>query len=107
MIFVKESIIVYIVVKLHFSDKKTLNQHLDAYDQKTLGTKADDHFVFKEEKANKVTALPEDEAEHTFMTKVQVQKERVSKIRKACKSAEVIQRAWRRYVLKKKKNRGK
>lgn len=45
---------------------------------------------------------PVDEVGSAFQSKVQSHKERVAKIRKARRSAELIQRAWRNY--KKKKN---
>ncbi|XP_048779617.2 uncharacterized protein LOC125683007 isoform X2 [Ostrea edulis] len=59
-------------------------------------------LVIEESKFKSVTAMPDDEAESTFMGKVMEQRERVNKIRQARKSAEVIQIAWRRYQEKKK-----
>jgi hypothetical protein len=59
-------------------------------------------LVIEESKFKSVTAVPDDEAESTFMGKVMEQRDRVNKIRQARKSAEVIQLAWRRYQEKKK-----
>lgn len=50
----------------------------------------------------RVTALDEKEREKTYMSKAQVERDRVNRIRKARQSAEVIQRSWRRYLSKKK-----
>ncbi|XP_053385145.1 uncharacterized protein LOC128550327 isoform X2 [Mercenaria mercenaria] len=50
----------------------------------------------------RVTALKEKEREKKFMSKAQVERDRVHRIRKARQSAEVIQRSWRRYLAKKK-----
>lgn len=62
------------------------------------------HFVATTSNAKHSTAPdPEDQVENVFQTKVQSHKERVAKIRKARRSAELIQRAWRNYV--KKRNR--
>ena len=44
----------------------------------------------------RITALKEADRERVYMTKAQVEKERVQKIRRARRAAEVIQRAWRR-----------
>ncbi|XP_076114042.1 uncharacterized protein LOC143082305 isoform X1 [Mytilus galloprovincialis] len=48
---------------------------------------------------------PANEVENAFQSKVQSHKERVAKIRKARRSAELIQRAWRNYIKKKNKKR--
>lgn len=59
-------------------------------------------LVIEESKYKSVTAVPDEEAENSFMGKVMEQRDRVNKIRQARKSAEVIQTAWRRYQEKKK-----
>lgn len=59
----------------------------------------------EEEQPSKIRAMPEQEREQTYMSKAQLEKERVHRIRKARKSAEMIQRAWRRYRSRKFKNR--
>lgn len=48
-----------------------------------------------------VTAMREQERETTYMSKVQSERNRVSRIRLAQQSAEKIQRAWRRYRARK------
>nr|XP_034331855.1 kinesin heavy chain isoform X9 [Crassostrea gigas] len=59
-------------------------------------------LVIEESKFKSVTAVPDEEAESSFMGKVIEQRDRVNKIRQARKSAEVIQMAWRKYQEKKK-----
>ncbi|KAK3102585.1 hypothetical protein FSP39_012383 [Pinctada imbricata] len=61
------------------------------------------NIVYEEAKSPRVKAIPDDEAESTYMEKLQVQKDRVSRIRKARHSAEVIQKAWRKYQARKKR----
>ncbi|XP_069133111.1 serine/arginine repetitive matrix protein 2-like [Argopecten irradians] len=83
--------------------KRTLDENLKEYDQSNLPGGKKGQLVWEESPAvTQVTALPEEKAEDVFMTKVQQQKDRVNKIRKARASAEVIQRTWRRYAAKKK-----
>lgn len=49
----------------------------------------------------RVVAMKEKEREQTYMSKAQVERNRVNRIRKARQSAEKIQRAWRRYRARK------
>lgn len=79
-----------------------MKQNLAEYDKKTLPS-SDARLLIEEQKVSRVTALPDVEAEDVFMSKVQQQKDRVSKIRKARKSAEIIQQAWRKYRARKDK----
>ncbi|XP_033751791.1 LOW QUALITY PROTEIN: kinesin heavy chain-like [Pecten maximus] len=83
--------------------KRTLDENLAVYDQSNLPGGKKGQLVWEETPVtSQVTALPEEKAEDVFMTKVQQQKDRVNKIRKARASAEVIQRTWRRFAAKKK-----
>ena len=59
--------------------------------------------IEEEEHPGKVTALKEKEREENYMNKAQAEKDRVTRIRKARQSAEVIQRCWRRYIAKKRR----
>lgn len=54
-----------------------------------------------EKSSGRVVAMKEQEREVTYMTKAQSEKHRVNRIRKARQSAEIIQRAWRRYLARK------
>ena len=60
--------------------------------------------IEEEEHSGKVTALKEKEREENYMSKAQVERDRISRIRKARQSAEMIQRCWRRYMAKKRRN---
>ncbi|OWF53096.1 kinesin heavy chain-like isoform X2 [Mizuhopecten yessoensis] len=83
--------------------KRTLDENLAVYDESNLPGGKKGQLVWEEAPVlSQVTALPEEKAEDVFMTKVQEQKDRVSKIRKARASAEIIQRTWRRFAAKKK-----
>ena len=44
--------------------------------------------------------MKEKEREENYMNKAQVERDRVTRIRKARQSAEMIQRCWRRYIAK-------
>ncbi|KAL4224986.1 hypothetical protein ACF0H5_015681 [Mactra antiquata] len=56
----------------------------------------------QDEQPGRVTALDENEREKTYMSKAQIERDRVNRIRKARQSAEIIQRSWRRYLAQKK-----
>ena len=47
-----------------------------------------------------IKALPEKKRETAYMSTVREQKDRVTRIRRARRAAEVIQRAWKNYRLK-------
>ena len=47
--------------------------------------------------------MKEKEREENYMNKAQVERDRVTRIRKARQSAEMIQRCWRRYIAKKRR----
>ncbi|XP_070560392.1 uncharacterized protein [Ptychodera flava] len=51
----------------------------------------------------KIKAMDESEREESYVSAIRQQKERVAKIRKAMRAAEVIQTAWRRHQAKKKR----
>lgn len=59
--------------------------------------------IEEEEHPGKVTALKEKEREENYMNKALVERDRVTRIRKARQSAEIIQRCWRRYMAKKRR----
>ncbi|XP_060082119.1 kinesin heavy chain-like [Ylistrum balloti] len=83
--------------------KRTLDENLAVYDQNNLPGGRKGQLVWEETPVtSQVTALPEEKAEDVFMSKVQQQKDRVNKIRKARASAEIIQRSWRKFAAKKK-----
>ena len=50
---------------------------------------------------HRVKAMDDQEREKTYMSKATVERNRVNRIRKARMSAEIIQRSWRRYLLRK------
>lgn len=69
----------------------------------SFNTSQNESVEFEEEDhPGRVTALNEQEREKKFMSKAQIERDRVHRIRKARQSAEVIQRSWRRYLAQKK-----
>ncbi|KAJ8298690.1 hypothetical protein KUTeg_022750 [Tegillarca granosa] len=75
-------------------DDSNINDYLN---KKPVHENLNSSLQIEETRSPRVTAIPEEEAEQTFMSKVKEQKNRVDKIRKARAAATVIQRAWRRY----------
>ncbi|WAR02936.1 KIF6-like protein [Mya arenaria] len=55
----------------------------------------------EDDQPHRVKAMDDQEREKTYMSKATVERNRVNRIRKARMSAEIIQRAWRRYIMKK------
>ncbi|XP_052233464.1 kinesin-like protein KIF3A isoform X2 [Dreissena polymorpha] len=65
----------------------------------TLNTTQNSTIVVDDEddRPKRVVAMDDQEREKTYMSKAMVERNRVNRIRKARMSAEIIQRAWRRY----------
>ena len=79
------------ISKLNEYQGNDLNEDEDEADNSLFGTQPE---------PIPLVALKEEERERTYMSRVVAEKERVAKIRKAQDAAQLIQKSWRNFRLK-------
>nr|KAG5702952.1 hypothetical protein BaRGS_034725 [Batillaria attramentaria] len=79
-------------------EKRTLEDQYSQYKKRngTLNTRQVFDMLKSEEK-KQTKAMQDTQRESTYMGRIQAERDRISKIRRAREAAEAIQRAWRRY----------